>query len=328
MQVRNLGNSNLKTSFIGLGTMNFGASNDEKECHEILDYYTSNGGNFIDTANIYSLGNAAGSFHERGHSEQIIGSWLKKKRRESVILATKVKADMGDGHSGLSRRSIFFQIDQSLKRLGTDYIDLYQTHGFDPNVPLGETLEAMDELQKSGKIRYYGCCNFDSSQIADSCLASKKSGISGFVSYQNAYNLIVKERLKNFKGRKYILSAAECQKYGIGLITYNALANGFLAGRFRKDVNGEPSSRGGDEVIRKNCYNNEGWKLLGILDELAGKYNTSVGAIVLSWYRNCDFISTVLVGPRTSSQIRDLLQSPDIALSREEFSQIDVNCNF
>jgi len=328
MEFRMLGSSDLNLSFIGLGTMNFGAVNDENECHKILDYYSANGGNFIDSANIYSKGNSNGKFHERGYSEQFIGSWLKKQSREKIFIATKVKENMGDGFAGLSKKAILFQADQSLRRLQTDYIDLYQAHGFDKTVPLDETLEAFSILKNEGKIRYYGCSNFYSSQLEEAFTTSRKLEISNFISVQNPYNLIIRHFLNQNINARYILSKDDYAHLQIGLITYAPFANGFLAGKYQKNRENEPSSRGNDEVIKKHCFNDKGWNLIDILTALSKKYQTTIGSIMLGWYKKCDFITTVLIGPRTIKQTTELLHKPDVCLSQDDFNLIDQNSDF
>lgn len=307
--------------------MNFGATNDKAESFSILDAYLEHGGNLIDTANSYSKGNKSGPFHEGGEAEQFIGEWLTSKQRECVVLATKVKADMGDGFSGLSKRSIFHQVENSLRRLNTEYIDLYQAHGPDPDTPLSETLEAFESLKAQGKIRFYGCCNLTDKEIEAADSISKDLKLYGFVSYQNCFNLILKNRLLSSDSPKYILKQKDSERLGIGLICYNALANGFLTGRFRDNLNDLPSSRGNDKVIQKHCFNKKGWRLLEILDSLAKKYNTSPGGILLSFHRKCPFITSTLVGPRTTEQILNLLLTPDLEISDEEFRAIDAASN-
>jgi len=322
MKYTRLGASTLKVSRIGLGTMNFGVTSDEAESHRILDAFTDRGGTFIDTANIYSRGNPQGPFHEQGHSEQFIGSWLARTgKREQVVLATKVMLDMGDGHAGLSRTAIRHQVEQSLRRLRTDRIDLYQAHGWDESVSIDETLAAFDELVTEGKIRYFGCSNFSENQIELAYESSARHRLRHFISYQNSFNLVLRNRLRNPMGN-FFLDPGDASRYGIGLIAYKTLANGFLAGKFHKDAPIPPESRGSEAVIR-NCYNDRCWKLLEAIGAIAHRHGVTVAQVTLAWYSMHAAISTALVGARTAAQISELVGAADLHITDDDFDLID-----
>ncbi len=221
MDYRNLGKCGLKVSELCLGTMQFGWTADEDLSYQILDAAVESGINFIDTANIYSRwveGNPGGV------AETIIGKWIKRKgiQRESLVIATKVRGRVGEGPNleGLSWAHIMAAVEGSLKRLDTDYIDLYQTHWFDQQTPVEETMRAFDDLVRQGKVRYIGCSNYPAWRLAKSLWISRSSGLVQFVSHQPHYNLVHRAEFEREL-------AEVCRTYGIGVIPYSPLAGGF-----------------------------------------------------------------------------------------------------
>ena len=253
MEYRNLGRTGLKVSELCLGTMQFGWTADETTSHEILSKAVENGINFIDTADIYSRwaeGNPGGV------SESIIGEWMQKSgyERTRIILATKVRGVMGDGPNdeGLSRAHIMTEVENSLKRLKTDYIDLYQTHWFDENTPIEETLSAMDDLVRQGKVRYIGCSNYPAWRLMQSLWYSERDQVSGYDCIQPHYSLVHR--------REFERELADvCRTYGIGVITYSVFGGGFLTVKYYKDGHGIDSQLS-NGVIKYLSRSN--WKML------------------------------------------------------------------
>ncbi len=322
MQLNQIGSSDLKVSPLGFGTMHFGVTVDSGQALRLLNAYVEHPGAFIDTANIYSRNNPLGSFHEQGQSEQFIGQWLKNSgARSKVILATKVMNDMGDGYAGLSARSIAYQINQSLARLQTDYVDLYQIHGFDENVPVAETLEALNAVVKSGKARCVGCCNMNYEQISQYQAVAAKLGFKSLVSYQNSFNLIVQHRLRNEHGI-FLLNTTEANDLGVGLIAYRSLVNGFLAGKFKENQKYEMNSDS-LKAVERNCFNKNGWNLLRVLSKIAHAKNATMMQVTLANYRQDPRISTSLIGFSKLEQIKEAYESLLVELTPSELTEID-----
>ena len=303
-------------SKIGLGTMVFGWLCDEAECHSMLNMYINSGGNLIDTANIYSLGITDGSVHQCARSEQIIGSWLSRRDvdRDKVIIATKVGNDMAGDQPGLARTAIRYHVESSLKRLQTDYIDLYQAHCDDRNTGLDETLETFQELVGEGKIRYYGCSNYSPERIREAHTIAQSEGFHGYVSSQDSYNLIIRSHLDN--GIHPV-----AHDLGLGLIAYKPLAGGFLTGKYRQNAPIPDSPSSG--VIVKRCFNEQCWKIINCLDGFASKYNTTVVQVLLAWYGMHPRLTSVLVGARSLGQVSELLARTDFDLTADEYSELD-----
>ncbi len=238
MEYRNLGRTGLKVSVLCLGTMQFGWTADEAASFSVLDAFVDAGGNFIDTANIYSRW-ADNSY--AGKSEEIIGRWLKQRgRREDLVIATKVRGQMGPGPNdeGLSRKHIMRAVEDSLRRLQTDYIDLYQAHWYDSNTPLEETLRAFDDLIAQGKVRYIGASNYPAWLLTKALWVSDKHGYARYDSLQPHYNLVHRAEFE-----RELMHL--CQDQGLGVIPYSPLAGGFLTGKYRRDQPVPPSARTG-----------------------------------------------------------------------------------
>ena len=238
MEYRNLGRTGLKVSVLCLGTMQFGWTADEAASFSVLDAFVDAGGNFIDTANIYSRW-ADNSY--AGKSEEIIGRWLKQRgRREDLVIATKVRGQMGPGPNdeGLSRKHIMRAVEDSLRRLQTDYIDLYQAHWYDSNTPLEETLRAFDDLIAQGKVRYIGASNYPAWLLTKALWVSDKHGYARYDSLQPHYNLVHRAEFE-----RELMHL--CQDQGLGVIPYSPLAGGFLTGKYRRDQPVPPSERTG-----------------------------------------------------------------------------------
>lgn len=314
MDYRNLGNCGLKVSELCLGTMQFGWTANEDLSYLILDAAVDSGINFIDTANIYSKwveGNPGGV------AETIIGKWMKRKgiQRESLVIATKVRGKVGEGPNleGLSRAHILAAVEGSLKRLDTDYIDLYQTHWFDQQTPVEETLRAFDDLVRQGKVRYIGCSNYTAWRLAESLWISRSSGLVQFVSHQPHYNLVHRAEFEREL-------AEVCRTYGIGVIPYSPLAGGFLTGKYRKDATIESARMNST----KRYFEQKNWDLLGIMEAIGKrKGGASISQIALAWLLSDSLITSPIIGPRTLEQLKDNIGAAGLRLEVEEKKELD-----
>ena len=288
-----------------LGGNVFGWSADEAQSHDVLDAYTSHGGNFIDTADVYSEWKDGNS---GGDSEAIIGSWLKKRgNRSEVVIATKV-AKLST-RPGLSAANIKAAIDDSLKRLQSDYIDIYYAHEDDQNTPLEETLGAFDEIVKSGKVRYIAASNYNSARLKEAIEISKANNFVQYIAIQNHYNLL--ER-KDYESDM----APALKDLGLSGIPFFALARGFLSGKYRKGATVESVRAGGVA----NYLNDAGYALLEKLDVLAKSHNASVSAIAIAWLRAQPTISAPIASARTVAQLNEIV--PLVPLTSEELASL------
>jgi aryl-alcohol dehydrogenase-like predicted oxidoreductase len=313
MEYRNLGNTGLKVSALCLGTMQFGWTADETLSHQILDASYDAGINFIDTADVYSRwieGNPGGV------AETIIGNWLKKSsiKREDIILATKVRATMGDGPNdeGLSRVHIMNAVEASLRRLGIDYIDLYQAHWVDEDTPIEETLRAFDDLVHQGKVRYIGASNYPAWRLMRALWTSDKLGLARFDSLQPHYNMVhrgeFERELENV-----------CQVYGIGVIPYSPLAGGFLTGKYRKGQIPDSARAKGASRYFKQKY----WDLIDMMEKIGKAKEASISQVALAWLLAKPVITSPIIGPRTLNQLNDNLGSINVHLTTEEIQLLD-----
>lgn len=315
MDYRNLGRTGLKVSALCLGTMQFGWTADEETSHEVLSAAFDAGVNFIDTANIYSRwvqGNPGGV------SERIIGDWMRKRDipRDRLVLATKVRGSMGDGPNdqGLSRAHIFSAVEGSLRRLGTDYIDLYQSHWYDENTPIEETMQAFDDLIRMGKVRYVGCSNHPAWRLLRALWASDRRGLARYDSLQPHYNLVHRAEFEREL-------AESCRAYGIGVIPYSPLAAGFLTGKYRPDTPAPDSARAGSA---RRYFTDRNWALLEQMEALGEeKGGASVSQIALAWLLADPLVSSPIIGPRNLQQLADNLGALDFPLTGEEKSALD-----
>ena len=288
-----------------LGGNVFGWSADEAQSHDVLDAYTSHGGNFIDTADVYSEWKDG---NNGGDSEAIIGSWLKKRgNRSEVVIATKV-AKLST-RPGLSAANIKAAVDESLKRLQSDHIDIYYAHEDDQNTPLEETLGAFDEIVKSGKVRYIAASNYNSARLKEAIESSKANNFVQYIAIQNHYNLL--ER-KDYESDM----APALKELGLSGIPFFALARGFLSGKYRKGATIESVRAGGVA----NYLNDAGYALLEKLDVLAKSHNASVSAIAIAWLRAQPTISTPIASARTVAQLNEIV--PIVNLTNEELASL------
>jgi aryl-alcohol dehydrogenase-like predicted oxidoreductase len=315
MHYRHLGRTGLKVSAICLGAMQFGWTADEPASFAVLDAFFEAGGTFIDTADVYSRwvpGNPGGV------SEEILGRWMQQRgNRRQIVLATKARGRMWDGPNGegLSRAHIMQAADDSLRRLGTDYIDLYQSHAYDAETPIEETLEAFNDLVRAGKVRYIGCSNYPSWRLALALGASEQRGLARYDSLQPHYNLA---RRGEFERELDAL----CRDQGLGVIPYSPLAGGFLTGKYRR---GEPvpASDRADNV-QKRYFNEHGWAILDALGAVAEEHDTQPTQVALAWLLARPAITAPIVGANTPAQLGASLGAVELALSAEQIERLDA----
>lgn len=315
MEYRNLGRTGLKVSELCLGTMQFGWTADESLSHEILGAALDAGINFIDTADVYSRwveGNPGGV------SETIIGKWIKQASipRDQLVLATKVRGKMGTGPNdeGLSRKHITQAIEASLRRLGVDYIDLYQTHFYDENTPIEETLNTLDDLVNQGKIRYIGCSNYPAWRLTEALWTSKLNNIVRFDSLQPHYNLVHRAEFEREL-------AEVCRTYRLGVIPYSPLAAGFLSNKYIRD-HAEPESARINGV-RRRYFNEKSWEVHDVIKKIAEQMGKSISQVALAWLLADPVITSPIIGPRNQDQLVDNLGAVEFKLSQEEKNILD-----
>ncbi len=311
MKKRRLGNSDIEVYPLALGGNVFGWTVDEPTAFGILDAFVGAGGNMIDTADTYSTWVVG---HKGGESETIIGKWLKKSgNRSRVVIATKVGSEMGPGRKGLSKVYILRAVEESLRRLQTDVIDLYQSHKDDPGTPVEETLEAYAQLIKQGKVRAIGASNFSTQRISQSMQASKERGYPAYQCLQPRYNL--------YDRAEYEQSLEPlCREYGLGVITYYSLASGFLTGKYRSENDLSKSIRG--QGVRL-YLNKRGFLILEALDQVARKYNTKPATISLAWLMARPGITAPITSATSIEQLNDLTAATRLDL--DDFSVALLN---
>jgi len=307
MEYRNLGRTGLKVSELCMGTMTFGWTASEEQSFAVLDAYVESGGNFLDTANVYS----------RGVSEEIIGRWLKARgNRHEIIVATKVRGKMGDGPNdvGLSRKHILDSIEASLQRLQVEYVDLYQAHSDDRSVPLEETLSAFDNLVQRGLVRYIGASNYDAWRLMKAIAISEANGFARFDSLQPDYSLAERSEVEREL-------EPLCLQEGLGVIPYSPLAAGFLTGKYRRDQQLPQSARA--ENVRWRYMHEEGFRLLDCLDEIAGRHGATTAQVALAWLLARPSITSPIIGSNSPEQWRELAGATEIQLTPEDISGLD-----
>ncbi len=304
MKVVNLGTSGLKVSALCMGTLTFGREADEPTSFAILDGFVEAGGNFVDTANSYS----------EGESERVVGRWMQaRNNRNQIVLATKVFNRVGDGpnDAGLSRRHVMGAVEDSLSRLQTDFVDLYQIHRWDPDTPIEETLDALNDLVHQGKVRYIGCSNLSAWQLCRALWLSERNGWASFVSVQPMYN-ILKRRIET-----EILPL--CDDQGLGVIPYNPLAGGFLTGKYRQD---QPPAKAVRlerfEICYRRYWTDESFRVLKAFLTAAEERGVTPAQLALAWVMAEPRITAPIIGARTPEQLRDTLGGLDVALTPGE----------
>jgi len=315
MEHRRLGKSGLKVSSLCLGTMTFGDSpgfmkgvtSTDAEARKVLDRSIEAGIDFIDTANVYSEGN----------SERLLGEWLGARRKD-LILATKCRFTMGSTvHDlGLSRRHIIKACEDSLKRLNTDWIDLYQVHMQDGEVEIEETLRALDDLTRAGKIRYSGCSNFTGYRLTESLWVADKRNLHRFESVQLQWNLIE-------RGAEREMIPA-CRAFGLGVMVWSPLARGMLSGKYKQDMQPPAGSRLAEwKDTFKKINNDKSWAMLETLAAVASEVEATPPAVALAWLLHKPEVSSVILGARDLTQLEDNLKAASLKLQPAQIQKLD-----
>lgn len=314
MDYRPLGMTGTQVTSLCLGTMTFGKETEESDAHAILDRYIDGGGNFIDTADVY----------QEGVSEEFIGRWLiERGRRDDLVVATKVRFPMGDdpNDAGLSRRWIIKEVENSLRRLNSDYIDLYQAHCWDPLTPLEETLAAFDDLVTAGKVRYIGVSNFTGWQLQRAALLAQITGRAPVVTLQPQYNLLAREIEWEL--------VELCLDEGIGMLPWSPLGGGWLTGKYKREERPTGDTRLGDDPERGvEAYDKRNtertWTVLDAMDKIvADRGDVSHSQVALNWVTDRPGVSSTILGVRTLEQLEDNLASADWRLNEDETAALD-----
>jgi len=314
MRFRMMGKTGLQVSELCLGSMTFGREMSSAESHLMLDQFVAAGGNFIDTADVYS----------RGVSEEIVGDWLKKQTRQDLVVATKVRFAMGAGQNnvGLSRKHILDGVEASLKRLGTDYIDLYQVHAWDPLTPLEETLSTLNDLVRRGLVRYIGVSNFHAWQLQKALSISRANGWEAFSCLQPQYNLLA-------RATEYELLPL-CEAEGLGIIPWSPLRGGWLSGKFQRGMITPPEESRVAEAEKQGWgenwshYNNAyTWGVLDALYEIAQQIEKSPAQVAINWLLSHPVVTAPIIGARNMTQFTDNLGATDWSLSAEHVTQLN-----
>jgi aryl-alcohol dehydrogenase-like predicted oxidoreductase len=314
MQYRTLGHSGAVVSDFALGTMTFGAEASEEQSHAMLDDFLAAGGNFIDTADVYSS----------GVSEQIIGRWLAARpdARDTVVLASKGRFPMGAAPNdvGTSRRHLTRALDDSLRRLGVEQIDLYQLHAWDPITPLEESLRFLNDAVRNGKIGYYGFSNFLGWQLTKAVHLARAHGWSEPVTLQPQYSLLVREI------EAEIVPAS--LDAGIGLLPWSPLGGGWLSGKYKRDQPpagatrlGENPDRGMEAWKARNA-DPRTWEIMKEVEEIAGRHGASASQVALAWLADQPAVTSVILGARTPAQLADNLAAADLELTAGELLRL------
>lgn len=311
MEKRQLGNSDLHIYPVVFGGNVFGWTIDEKQSFTILDAFTEAGFNAIDTADVYSRW-APG--HSGGESEKVVGNWLKKRgNRDALVIATKVGGDMGKGKS-LKKDYILKAVEASLKRLKTDYIDLYQTHWDHEDTPVEETLSAYDQLVKDGKVRFIGASNMTPERLLQSLAVSGEKGFPAYQTLQPHYNLYAREKYES----QY---EPLCMGHGLGVITYFSLESGFLTGKYRTQDDLSKSPRGAD---MDKYFDDRGLKILAALDEISEKHKTTQAAVALAWLIHRPSVTAPIVSATSLKQLESIIAAPNLGLVADDIGQLNA----
>ena len=306
MEKRNLGNSGLEAAPLALGTNVFGWTIDEPSSFAILDHFVEAGFNLIDTADVYSSWKPG---NKGGESETIIGKWIRKSgKRDRIVLATKVGGSMNQGKVSLAKEYITKAVEDSLRRLQTDHIDLYQSHWDDLDIPVEEPLDTYAQLIKAGKVRAIGASNFSMERLQQAIDYSEQNRIPRYETLQPEYNLYNREGFEKDL-------APFCIEKGIGVINYFPLASGFLSGKYRSKEDASKSERGNGIVNR--YLNERGFRILNALDKAAEKYATDPATITIAWTMAQPFITAPIASATSVQQLQSLIKATEISLDQE-----------
>jgi len=312
MQLRPLGRTGLQIAPIVFGGNVFGWTADEKRSFELLDAFVDAGFNAIDTADVYSRWVPG---HHGGESETLIGRWLRANpaRRRQVLLFTKVGSDMGDEHKGLGKLWIERAVEDSLRRLETDVIDLYQSHRPDPETSYEETLETYDRLVKAGKIRAFGCSNFDARQLGEAQHSAQINGLPPYQTLQPEYNLYDRD---GYDGPLRDLAI----KLGLGVIPYFSLASGFLTGKYRTEADLGQSPRGSGV---KKYLTPRGQRILGALDQVSQRHGTQPAVVALAWLIGREGVTAPIASATSVEQLQSFTAAAELQLSESDRTTLD-----
>ena len=321
MELRSLGRSGLRVSAMSLGAMTFGESttfmkgvtSSDEEARRVFDASLDAGMNLVDTANIYS----------EGRSEELVGAWSRGKRQR-LLVATKCRFPVGFGErpagphdQGLSRKHLLEACEASLRRLGTDYVDLYQVHMQDRLVPVEETLRALDDLVTQGKVRYVGCSNFAGYRLVESLWAADRRSTHRYESVQLQWSLAVRDAEREL--------VPACRAFGLGVLVWSPLARGFLSGKYRRGVAPPPGTRLESWKDSFRAFDNDrGWSLLDKVGEIARRHEATHAAVSLAWLLAKPETSSIIVGARTVGQLEDNLRALSVKLSPEDVAELDA----
>lgn len=308
MEYRRLGRAGLMVSELCLGTMTFGNEADEETSKQITDRFVEAGGNFVDTANVYS----------KGVSEELTGQAIARHKREDIVLATKFRFPMGDGpnDSGASRKHVIAACEASLRRLGTDYIDLYQSHCWDAHTPVEETLSALDDLVRAGKVRYIGASNFTGWQLEKSLRVSEREGLARFDCLQPQYSLIVRDI------EREVLPV--CREEGLGVIPWSPLAGGFLTGKYsREDAPPEDTRMAAWTDTWQRHATPEKFDVVDRVATVAGARGKEPAQVALNWVKNRPGVTSPIIGARSLEQLEKNLGATGWSLSPEELDSLE-----
>jgi aryl-alcohol dehydrogenase-like predicted oxidoreductase len=312
MQRVKLGKSDLEVPVICLGGNVFGWTVAEADAFRQLDAAFEAGLNFIDTADVYSRWMPG---HKGGESETILGKWLAKgDKRNNVILATKLGLDMGDGKKGLKAAYIEQAVEDSLRRLQTDFIDLYQAHRDDPETPLEETLGAFDKLVRQGKVRHIGASNYSGARLKEALRISKDNGLVGYVSIQPQYNLVAREEFETD-----LLPVV--QEHTLGVIPYYSLAAGFLTGKYRSKQDADGKARGGTVAKYLNDW---GFNVLHALDEVARKHQSTPARVALAWLMVQPGVTAPIASATNEKHLADLIEATKLKLDHASLEKLNT----
>jgi aryl-alcohol dehydrogenase-like predicted oxidoreductase len=310
MEFRNLGRSGLKVSRACLGAMNFGTGPDaptsEADARTIIDAFLDTGNNFIDTANIYTS----------GQSEEVVGRAIRH-RRDSVVLATKGYGPIGSGPNdmGLSRNYLTRALDASLKRLGTEYVDLYQCHRPDPSTPVEETMDTLTGFVRAGKVRYIGVSNWTGSQIVEAQWAASRTGGAPLTSLQPQYSLVARDIETD------ILPA--CGRHGLGTLIYSPLGGGILTGKYSADHEPEAGTRfARASMWAQGMMRDRNFEIAEVVKQVAAELDATPSAVAIAWCLTRDHVTSVIIGPRTLAQMQDNLTAFDLVLPPQALKRL------
>lgn len=314
MEYRFLGRTGLKVSELCLGTMLFGSATDEETAHQMLDRFAAAGGSFIDTADVYGA----------GISEEIVGRWLARRSRDDVVIATKAYGDMGPGPNdgGAGRKHLLAAVEASLRRLRTDYLDLYQVHVFDDATPIEETLATLDGLVRSGKVRFLGASNYAGWQLQKAIDLARHRGWEPFVSLQPLYNLLDREAEWDL--------VPVCRGEGVAVIPWSPLRGGWLSGKYQRGMAGPPAGSrvdadadaGGWPEAWATYANERTWNVVDALGEVADETGRTPAQVALRWLLQRPGVTAPIIGPRTLAHLDDNLASVGNPLTEQHMERL------